>query len=134
MFAAKFNPQCSMLIPWNKYSVIQILFKICTMKILICIHIIKFSLVQKGVVQWQRERETGGWAQFDWMLDSFKAHPIANRCLAINIFILLLHTCLKKYLIKNTINWTNASVGKHHMFYMYFIYFIIKGSNVYFLF
>ncbi len=70
------------------------------MKILICIHIVKFSLVQKGVVQWQRERETGGWAQFDWMLDSFKDQPIANRCLATNIFILLLHTCLKIYLTK----------------------------------
>jgi hypothetical protein len=44
------------------------------MKILI----VQFSLVQKGEVQWQRERETGGWAQFDWMLDggSLEAQPI----------------------------------------------------------
>jgi hypothetical protein len=48
------------------------------MKILICIFIVQFSLVQKGEVQWQRERETGGWAQYDWMLDggSLEAQPI----------------------------------------------------------
>ncbi len=40
-----------------------------------CFH--QFSLVQRQRAR-ERERETGGWAQFDWMLhgDSFKAQPI----------------------------------------------------------
>ncbi len=37
-----------------------------------------FYLIERGAVQWQREGATGGWTQFDWMLDgdSFKAQPI----------------------------------------------------------
>jgi hypothetical protein len=51
-------------------------FNIFFLKVLICIHIVYFSLVQfrsQG-----RDRETSGWAQFDWMLDggSFKAQSI----------------------------------------------------------
>jgi hypothetical protein len=53
------------------------LFNIFVFKILICIHSVYFSLVQRGADQWQRERETGGWAHFDWMLDggNFKSQP-----------------------------------------------------------
>ncbi len=40
-----------------------------------------FSLVKREVVWWKREKGTGGWPQFDWMLNggSFKAEPIEFR-------------------------------------------------------
>jgi hypothetical protein len=48
------------VVPYNKQSMIKMLFKTCVLSIAFV------------------ERETGGWVQFDWMLDggTFKAQPI----------------------------------------------------------
>jgi hypothetical protein len=90
-------------------------FNIFVLKVLICIHIFYFSLVQfrsQGSRAFaERERETGGWAQFDWMLDggSFKAWPIEFRLFCFHKKLLLLFKLFiadfKDYVTLHTVHY-----------------------------
>ncbi len=86
MFAVKFNHQCWKWVPWNKQPVTEMLFKICVLKFLICIHIVHFSLFNWAGSSSVVKEETGGWAQFDWMLDGGRFKCSANRISGIFFF------------------------------------------------